>query len=74
MVDREVLPAVVFDLAQRVPQFLWIGVVVDARIGIDVSQREDLECASFFAADNAAGLIRRVAACLCNELLELLMG
>jgi len=68
MVDGEVLPAVVLDFAQRAQEFVRIGIVARARFGIDILQRQKLERATFFAADDAARFIRRVAPRLGDEL------
>jgi len=68
MVDGEVLPAVVLDFAQRAQEFVRIGIVARARFGIDILQRQNLERATFFAADDAARFIRRVAPRLGDEL------
>ena len=71
MVDRQVLPAKVFRLAQGVQQLDWIDVVTDARVRIDVLQRIDLQRAPFLAGDDTAGFIRRVLPRLGDQLFQL---
>ena len=61
MVDRQVVPAQVFRLAQGVQQFKRIDIVTYARVRIDVFQGIDLERAPFFAGDDAARFIWRVS-------------
>jgi hypothetical protein len=59
------------DIADRVEKLLWIGQVANARIVIHVLERVDLECAPVFTADQTARFVRRVAAGLRDELLDL---
>ena len=65
------LPIVVFDLAQRVKQLGWVGVVANARLGIDVLQRQDFCRAPVRAGDDAARFVWRVAPRLGDELMQL---
>ena len=74
VIDREMLPSVIFDLAQRVQQLGWIGVVADARLGMDILQWQNLCRALILAGDDAARFVRRVAARLRDELGELVTG
>ncbi len=74
VVDGEMLPTAILDLAQREQKFVRIGIVARARFGIDILQRQNLERATFFAADDAARFIRRVAPRLGDELVQLFVG
>jgi hypothetical protein len=69
MVNREMLPAQTLHLTKRVQQFVRIDVVADARVGIDIFQRVDLERAPFLAGDDAARFVGRVAPRLGDELM-----
>ena len=73
MVNREMFPAPFLDLPQRAQQFVRIGIVARPRFWIDVPQRKDLERAILFAADDAAGFIRRIPPRLCDQLFESLV-
>lgn len=65
------LPTAILDLAQREQKFVRIGIVARARFGIDILQRQNLERAILFAADDAARFIWRVAPRLGDELVQL---
>ncbi len=68
MIDREMFPATLLDLSQRVQQFARIGIIARARFRINILQWKDLEGATLSAADDAARFIWRVAARLHDEL------
>jgi hypothetical protein len=59
------------DIADRVEKLLWIGQVAHARVVIHVLERVDLEGAPVFTADQTARFVRRLAARLRDELLDL---
>jgi hypothetical protein len=63
------LPIAVFDLAQCVQQLRWIGVVADARLGVDILQWQNFRRALTLAGDDAARFIRRVMLGLRDECL-----
>ncbi len=72
VINGQYFPLVVFlDIANRVQELLRVGEVANARIVVHVLERIDLQCASILAADQAAGFIRRIGACLRDELFEL---
>ena len=71
MVNREMLPAVCFDIAKRDEQFHWIGVEIHARRGVRVRQWIDFPRATLHASDNAARFVWRVAARVRDELGQL---
>ncbi len=68
MINGEMLPTQTFHLAKRMQQFVRIDVIADARVGIDIFQRVNLERAPCLAGDDATRFVRRVAPRLRDEL------
>ncbi len=71
MVNRQMFPAVRFDVAKRGEERVGFALVARAWVGRDVLQRIDLTGAGVLATDDAAGFARRVAPRLRDELGEL---
>jgi len=65
------LPAPRFDFAERLEERVWLGVVFNAWIRGDIGQGKNFERALIFAADNAAGFVRCIGACKCDQLRKL---
>ncbi len=60
--DRQMVPAVLVNVAQRVQEPLRLAVVTDPRLRVDVGDGIDPQRPSLFAADDTARLARRVGA------------
>lgn len=60
MVDREYIPAVVINLAQRVQLLLRLAEITDVRLAVHIFQRIDFKRAAFLAADDATRFRRRI--------------
>ncbi len=72
MIDRQMVPLVLVNVAQRVQEPLRLTVVADSRRRVDVGDGIDPQRHPLFAADDAARLARRVGAREGDELLQLL--
>lgn len=74
MINRQMLPAIRFDFAERIEQRVWFRIVFDARIRSDVGQGKNFERALILAGDNAARFVGCVAFSKRDELSKLLTG
>jgi hypothetical protein len=50
---------------------MWLGIIFNAWVGCNVRQSENFERVLIFAADNAAGFVRCIGACKCDQLRKL---
>ncbi len=72
MINGKNLPAVrLFDVAHGVQEFAWIGQVPHARVVVDVAKSVDLDGAPLLPADDTTGLVRRIAARVRHQFLQL---
>lgn len=62
MINCQMLPALRFDLAERIKERVRLGVVFDTRIRSNVRQWKNLERMLILAGNDAAGFVGYVSA------------